>query len=671
MAETPASESPATESSVADSLTTGVAADTAQTAVGPAMPPPSSSSHKAQLAERELIRETRGEASLPPETPSGASIDSPDFDPSEAYQPDVGLGDPTAPAVSSVETSSRWLAIGVGAGGATMLVAGVLATLALRGGDSEASAPDEPAPVTVTTMKPAIESPETESITTESSANDALATSSETAEEVVVKRVEASLDASNALPPVEIPAAEVTRGESLVGEPIKAVVSPRVVSLPRESDPPAAATRTAPSAAPVPFDPLAHDPAELDLVLRRGPTSAPPAEKKPDNESPSGEKLGPGLDRIFAVRRLDEGLVERADLNRAVVRRGATGPPAVRLSAERLMSIVTPEIELGETPLWEMAEFYTELSAAPITIDPAALRRAGVDAKRLVKTEGTEATLGDTLGEALRQARLGFELRGPHVMVSRLGSTERSQTEHDLSDLLSPEGASLDELVERIALAEAPASAHVQVTDGSVAIDAPRRTHYDLLVFCERLRLARGLPMTSRYPRKLLRVEPTLASLTATLDRRTTFTFIADTRLLEVVQHWRRAAGLVILVDWASLGDASFWPETTIACAVENKPWSVALDAVLGPLGLAWTVVDGETILITTRETAQAAETIEFYPLPTLARTTGEAFAADLAEAEPNATVVYDGASRSAIVRANTATHRRVFARYASLRGGE
>jgi hypothetical protein len=270
---------------------------------------------------------------------------------------------------------------------------------------------------------------------------------------------------------------------------------------------------------------------------------------------------------------------------------------------------------LHDIPLDKALQLVGNLAGVPITIDPVALRIVGVSASKPIDLVGESVTLADLLVTSLKPLRLGYVAEGPFVTVVRLGADEVRTISHQVADLAADDAAGLADLLRRIG--GLPADA--EVIAGKLAVAAPLATQYDLVVLCERLRMARGLPTKTKYPRSLLSAEASMTTLTPVLDRRTTFSFVEPTPLADILAHWRRVTGLSILVDWRALADIGYGPRSTVECSVTNRPWRAALDGVLQGLGLTWSAVDGRTLWITTHDAATHPETIEFYPPGTIA----------------------------------------------------
>jgi hypothetical protein len=358
------------------------------------------------------------------------------------------------------------------------------------------------------------------------------------------------------------------------------------------------------------IDPLAIDFDEVEIVLRKG-AAAGAVEKSPTEASPAPTQTEP------SVPTLDDELVAVAQHAGVFVRRGATNETNGPFGGSALTALtyVVPSVDLHDIPLDEAMRLVGGVAGVPITIDPLALRLAGVSASKPINMVGEAVTLMDLLTSSLKPLRLGVVAEGPYVTVIRLEADEVRTIQHQVADLIDGDEAELATLLQ--SLGKLPADS--QFIDGKFAVTAPLATQYDLVVLCERLRLARKLPLKTKYPPSLLSAEPSLTTLAPMLDRRTTFSFVEPTPLADVFAHWRRVTGLSILVDWRALADIGYGPRSTVECSVTNRPLRAALDGVLGGLGMTWGAIDGRTLWLTTHDAVQQPDTIEFYPPGTTA----------------------------------------------------
>lgn len=404
------------------------------------------------------------------------------------------------------------------------------------------------------------------------------------------------------------------------------------------------------------IDPLDFDPTEVELVLRRGPTedeTATPADVSSNPVSMSRRPAAPAgadLDAQLAAAGRQAGIY---------VRRGPTDASTQPFvgSADKALAYVLPAVALRDIPLDAALQLLGNLAGVPITLEPLALRRSGVAADRRVDVVAEGESLATILRSTLKQVRLDYQTEGPHITVVRAGVGQSNDKPprtitHRLADLARNDPAGLTTLLRRFV----PLNDEFELdNNGEAPLTAELSTQYDLLVFCERLRIARGLPTDSKYPSSLLRPEPALARLAPKLRRRTTFSFVEPTPLAEVIDHWHRVTDVSILVDWRSLADVGLGPQSTVECSATNRPWLAALDGVLGPLGLTWAAVNGETLFITTRDRATPFVTNEFYAVD---RSAAKQLIATLTADHPNAVVAYDERSGKLLVRGDAAAHR-------------
>lgn len=443
------------------------------------------------------------------------------------------------------------------------------------------------------------------------------------------------------------------------------VVPPVVAEVP-----PAPAETPAAPAQPA-IDLRDIDPENIDLVLRKHPQATLPAEAVATNnrEKPADapefriERGGEEATLASLEHALSSASKEQEP---QTVRRGPTSAEdAQTISVDHLLKATLVEIDAPNRSLAQAVAMLSELTGIPITLDPTAMRMAGVSADHKVTLRGKNVPAAELIRTTLVGAKLHYERRGEQLIVVRAGGSDLANRDYKVADLLRPGGPDATELAKWIQTLVAPESwseqggkGQLKASADQLAVTQTQAIHYDALIFCERLRKVRGLPIQSRYPTALLRSKPLEAELAPQFAQRTTFSFVSWTPLREVFRHWEKTAGFAILIDWSALADVDLAPNSTIACAVEDTTWREALDDILTPLGLAWIPVDEKTIQITSRAAAESQQYIDFYPLAK--SSDAEIVVAELLKQIPDGAVVFDNPSRSIIVRANAAGQRHV-----------
>ncbi|HEX5472630.1 MAG TPA: hypothetical protein VFW73_12130 [Lacipirellulaceae bacterium] len=285
------------------------------------------------------------------------------------------------------------------------------------------------------------------------------------------------------------------------------------------------------------------------------------------------------------------------------------------------MAIQLNAFHATDMPISKLVASLSDISGTGITLDPIALELVGASPKSSVTVDEQNATLEKILRDAVAQRRLSVADVGGQIRVV-LDKPERLRsTNYDVKDLIK--GQDADEIGHLFERFVAPATwksaggkGTIQVNGTSLHIDQSDAVSRQVVIFCERLRLARGLVPRSKYPAGLLSVESPYQQLAAKLDERTTFTFLDGSRLTGVFRQWQEMTGLTILVDWATLSEVDLTPSSPIACSVINRTWADSLNGILEPLGLGWWAVDGQTIQITSLSALEKIERIEFYQVP-------------------------------------------------------
>jgi hypothetical protein len=326
-----------------------------------------------------------------------------------------------------------------------------------------------------------------------------------------------------------------------------------------------------------------------------------------------------------------------------------------------------------DVPLDQFLHTLSEIANVAITLDPEACELAGVSVHQSVSASGNDTTINQLLTTGLAKTRLEFAVAGGQVKLELGGDAKRRAVDYDVADLVDNDGGK--QLVRLIQQLIAPESwqtggGTIEVNGEKLRVDHSQQVRHQVLIFCERLRIARSLPLRSRYPAELLSIEPAYQAIAAKLGEKTTFTILPWSRMTDVVGHWQSASGITVLVDWAALADRNLGPSSSIACSANDRTWGDVLDKSLEPIELTWWPVNKDTIQITTSEAVEDVRRIEFYAIPKALR---EQFASndalietlqnELQESQAAATVLFDYKSDRLVVLGAPAAHRALSSR--------
>ena len=427
-------------------------------------------------------------------------------------------------------------------------------------------------------------------------------------------------------------------------ESAKATDSPKVsaVELAPKNLPPAPAPKAvepvaaAPDHSPVlKFDPLDFDVDRLGANAKAASDSTTSTSSIPNKatvdiagNSVASNEVAPATAIVEQGKQPDAGQpnLPLVANDGVMVRRGLPGDVPQHSAAQTLAARVK-SLQVTEMPLVRFIDTMSGVSGVGITLDPLALEQVGISPEATVSVNAQDAPLQSILHETLAQRRLDIAEQGGQLRVALPKADEPHTIDYDVKDLAAgADAAAVGQLIEHFVvpttwkstggkgtLAANGTTLHIEQSD------AVRR---QVVVFCERLRLARGLAIQSKYPAALLSVESPHHHLSAKLGEHTTFTFLPWTRLDDVVRNWQELSGLKLLVDWGALAEAELAPSSPVACSALDRSWQESLDGVLEPLGLGWWAVDGGTIQITSVAALEKIQRVEFYQVPAKLRAT-------------------------------------------------
>lgn len=335
-------------------------------------------------------------------------------------------------------------------------------------------------------------------------------------------------------------------------------------------------------------------------------------EEKPFEEQPMGEPAP-----------VPEGLQTEPDAMPITDDEPLPRPDARRVDVARRLNDPLEAIETSGVPLADFLQLITDMTTLPITLDPTALPAIKVspETKVTINLKGTK--VGDVLTEALRPHNLAFIATDRQVVVLPAASTkvELREIKHEVADLAKTEVEAkvlaelIHAMIDPASWDDAGGRGSIKVEGTTITIAQTPEAHFATVVLCEKLRLARQMPTRSAYPARVLALAPRAMAADAVLDTPVTMNFVPPTRLTRVADHIKRTTGLRVLVDWRTLADAGWTPEGEVKAGVASQPLSVFLDRLTQRMEIAWRVVDGNTVQLTSREGLAALPDVEVYPV--------------------------------------------------------
>lgn len=416
---------------------------------------------------------------------------------------------------------------------------------------------------------------------------------------------------------------------------------------------PSRAAKTSPSEPPqaAPAKELSLDPGSLSETLKAfAPFIDPDANLPPEAMDSTSQDM-PALD-AQAVTTEPESVPRPA-------------PRAVDVAA-RLQDKMA-EVQFADVPLKSLLRFVMNFSTIPISIDPDALALVRATPQTKVSVRLADATIDQLLTAALSPLKLAHVPLGQQLIVTRppLPDGQLRTVAHDVSDLVGNDPDQLARLAEMIVEMVQPTAWESTGGPGlmrealpSLVMQQEETILLRAIVFCERLRAARGLPPKSQFAPELFSLEPRFARAAPGLAKLVTVNYPQPTALTRILDWLSSEGGMEILVDWPSLVELGWSPDTETTVTANGQPLGEVLTDLLQPMGLTYRVVDPALLQVTSPTAADACWDIEFYPLPALPATSDSPAAwvtqlrSDLTGGAPAAlsgVLVFDAPSRHLI----------------------
>jgi hypothetical protein len=305
----------------------------------------------------------------------------------------------------------------------------------------------------------------------------------------------------------------------------------------------------------------------------------------------------------------------------------AHGPAPELIDVRPRLAMRIPQIELPPMPLGEAVDVVSNIAGVPVSFDPQAMSELEVSLRDEVEVNLSGATVEEIFRAVAGQRGLVPVVEEGLVFLT--SPAEHRQriyaVKYTVSDLTGDDPEQVDEvaaLVLKLVVPESwrPAGGPgvIEPAGAAIRVHQTAPVHRQVLIFCEKLRVARGRPLRSRRDPELFRLATRRSQAQAALGRPVTANFHDPVPLAEIVSHLGRAAGVDIFVDRVALHAAGLSGEAPATLSTRQEPLAAALDRLAGSAGVAWRVVDARTLQITSPKALRAHLELEFYPIKPL-----------------------------------------------------
>jgi hypothetical protein len=300
-------------------------------------------------------------------------------------------------------------------------------------------------------------------------------------------------------------------------------------------------------------------------------------------------------------------------------------PPEVDV-ATRLTGRI-PALEVHNMALLNLVRLVGDLGGLAITLDMDACQWQGVNVLGPLSVRWEEATLRQVLDAVAAKCGLALLIQGNQVLLTSPREERETlrKVPYTVADLARDEAAGMAGLAALVRELVAPESWKPSGGRGTIApvgdalvVEQTAAVHAQLLVFCEKLRRARGLALQSRGDPRRFELATRTDRVAVALDRVLSINFHQPAPLPRILAALEVATHAKILVDWVALRAAGLGPAAKVRVSLVEQPAAVVLADLLHPLGLDCYAIDAGLLGVTTRKAIAARWELEFYPVKDL-----------------------------------------------------
>jgi len=323
------------------------------------------------------------------------------------------------------------------------------------------------------------------------------------------------------------------------------------------------------------------------------------------------------------LRNLEGWLDDKPPTEEAVVppiveERGPDRPAARFVNVAERLADTIEEIQFEGTPLNDFLRFVADFSTIPITLDPDALLWLDVTPKTPVSAHRKAATVQELVQTVVESVGLSTQVVDNQLLVT-LPEEGMHPELYATSDLVES-GADFQalaglvtDLVARDSWQTNGGLGSIVVSDEGLTIRQSSINHRQVLLFLEKLRVARGLSTVSRFPVENFNLATRSSRVRSKLDKNIVVNFFQPTRLDKVTEILSEVGACRILIDWQSLHQLGWNADTMVTLTVNDIPLGKALDNLLEPMELGYRRVNTDLIQITSAERLQTENEFEIY----------------------------------------------------------
>ena len=285
------------------------------------------------------------------------------------------------------------------------------------------------------------------------------------------------------------------------------------------------------------------------------------------------------------------------------------------------LKIEIARLEFSETSLDQTLEFFSQLTTIPVGVDAEAYSRLGLGSSQRAAWEADDQTVEQLLDQFAQSLGLTVQTIDRTIVLGNSpDAADLVERSFDVTDLLDGETDTLAEfangitsLVARHSWKEHGGIGTIGAAENLLQVRQTEQVLFEITVFLERLRLARGKSLRGLANAERVTLKPRFAPALERLATPATLKVVQPTELNRILRDLGELADIDVLIDWPVLAPQGWTHETKGTFQCTDEPFGEALARLLSPLNLSFRVLDETTIVVTTVDKVEKKTDLELY----------------------------------------------------------
>ncbi|WP_146117789.1 MULTISPECIES: hypothetical protein [Pirellulaceae] len=298
-------------------------------------------------------------------------------------------------------------------------------------------------------------------------------------------------------------------------------------------------------------------------------------------------------------------------------------PPIQEVDVAARLRDPIVEISLKDMPLNEFTSFVTQMSTAPVTLDPLALAYAEINATKPISIQQSRTSVEGILRAAVHPFGLDvvatdhsarLQITQPldgHQRTMRLQVDDMASDAKEVADL----AYLLTHVVEPMSWNHARGQGLYRVDPDAIMITQNEVAQFKSMIFLEKMRVARGLSPKSKYAPELFAVKLRSDQLEPILQKSVNLQIVVPTPMYKVIDQMEKKTGLDILCDWDSLALNKLGPATPVTVSSTGHTVGEMLVRFCQSWKLEALPINAHTVQLVSRSSVPVMPWLEFYDL--------------------------------------------------------